>query len=425
MVQDQTITNKQTTIPWGETISAMFLIGGCCIGGGMLALPVTTGLSGLLPSLVMMMVTWLAMTATGLLLIEASLWFQEEVHFVSITQSLLGKWGKIICWLLYLFVSYASLMAYTSGGGVHVLQLIQSVSGWAMSKPLACIIFFTVFGIIIDLGANVVGRMNTVLFTAMIFSYVGMVGLGISEIDPSLFYFRNWSVSFLAVPLLLTSFSYQSLAPSLTPYLKRNKPALRIALIGGTTIALVVYIIWQLLILGIVPSTGQNSLLTALMQDEPATIHLNRIVNSKWMVPFTNFFAFFALVTSFLGMGLGLFDFLADGLKIQKKGLGKVFLGTLIALPVLTFAIFFERVFYTAMDLSGGFGDTILSGLLPILIVWSGRYIKGIEEERFLPGGKFMLILLGLFFALSLISEICVQIGLAPSLYDVREANLL
>ncbi len=32
-----------------------------------------------------------------------------------------------------------------------------------------------------------------------------------------------------------------------------------------------------------------------------------------------DFFCFFAIVTSFLGIALGLFDFLADGLKIPRK----------------------------------------------------------------------------------------------------------
>ena len=55
-------------------ISVIFLVGGTCIGGGMLALPVSTSLVGFLPSLVVMTLAWIFMTCTGLLILEVNLW---------------------------------------------------------------------------------------------------------------------------------------------------------------------------------------------------------------------------------------------------------------------------------------------------------------------------------------------------------------
>lgn len=404
-------------------MSAIFLVAGTCIGGGMLALPVATGANGFLPSIVMMLICWFAMTVTALLLIEVSLWMEEGAHIITMTSKFLGKPGKALSWVLYLFICYASIVAYTAGGGSQIASALDSFGGWSISKAVGCIIFILIFGFIVDLGTRIVGRINAILFIAMILTYVVIIGMGVSEVKTELLFYRKWSGSMMAIPLLLTSFSFQTMVPSLTPYLKRNPKALRLAVIGGTTTSLVVYIIWQWLVLGIIPVQGPNGLINAAQHGELATKFLRDAVQSNWIATFAEFFAFFALVTSFLGIALGLFDFLADGLNIKKQGWGKLTLGTLIAVPTLFFAIFFERAFLVGLDASGGFGDSILNGLIPISMVWIGRYRHQLVGSFRVPGGKPLLIVVFLFFLFTLILETLVHMGHLSSVYDIREIN--
>ena len=399
----------------GELISAMFLVAGTCIGGGMLALPVATGISGFLPSLLIMFVCWLMMTATALLLLEVTLWMEEGAHVISMTSRFLGIQGKAVSWLLYLFICYASIVAYTAGGGIQIASAFNSYFGMPIPKDLGSVIFILLFGSVIYFGSHFVGRVNAVLFTAMIVAYVALVGTGIPEIKPHFLSQRRWSGAILAVPLLLTSFSFQTMVPSLTPFLKRHVTALRIAIIGGTFLSFVIYAIWQGLMLGIVPVEGPNGLAEALNRGEPATQFLREHVTSPWVYMIAEYFAFFAIATSFLGMALGLFDFLSDGLKIEKKGLGKIILALLIAVPTMIFATQFERIFIVALETSGGFGDSILNGLIPVLMVWIGRYRMGYLSNIQLPGGKFALVLIFCFFLFALVLEIFVQTSpLAP-----------
>lgn len=393
----------------------MFLVGGTCIGGGMLALPLATGISGFLPSITVMAVCWLAMTSTALLLIEASLWMQDEVHIISMTSRILGLPGKALAWILYLFICYASIVAYTAGGGIQ----LGSMLGY--SKEIGCAIFIAIFGGVIYLGNTVVGRVNAVLFIAMIVAYFLLVGMGLDEVKPALLTYSRWSSSLLALPLLLTAFSFQTMVPSLTPYLKRNVNALRLATIGGTTIAFLIYAAWEALILGIVPVEGSNGLTQALARGEPATQFLWEHVQGVWISQVANFFAFFALVTSFLGMSLGLFDFLADGFHIPKKGWGKVLIGAMIIIPTFICAVNFERVFLLALDTTGGYGDTILNGLIPVTLVWVGRYKMGYKDGMLLPGGRVVLLLVGSFFLYALIMEVMSHLGHVTSIYDSYE----
>lgn len=401
-------------------LSAIFLVAGTCIGGGMLALPVATGLAGFFPSLVVMLLSWLMMTLTALLLLEVSLWMEEGVHVITMSSRLLGPFGKAVSWVLYLFICYASLVAYTAGGGVQIANSFNGF-GYEVGKGLGTVIFVVVFGAVIYFGSRVVGRVNAILFISMIAAYFALVGMGLDEVKPRQLLHRDWPIAWLALPLLLTSFSFQTMVPSLTPYLRRNAKGLRRAIVFGTLLALFVYIIWQAIILGIVPIQGNEGLLEALLKGEPATEFLETHVHGPYLAIVAEYFAFFALVTSFLGIALGLFDFLSDGLHIKESGFGKLILALLVALPVLFFANFFERAFIVALDASGGFGDAILNGIIPCLMVWVGRYQLGYKGIEMVKGGKIALLLIFSFYAFTVIFVLLMQINVLPSIFTIQE----
>lgn len=413
---------KENKLPKGRIFSAICLVAGTCIGGGMLALPVSTGISGFFPSTLVMLTCWLAMTLSAFLLLEANLWLKEGAHVITMASTLLGPVGKVVAWCLYLFISYASIIAYTSAGGSIVVYTLQNVFEVTVAKELGCLLFIVFFGGLIYLGSVTVGRVNTLLVVAMFVAYFALVGTAIPEVQLELLKHRNWPTSFLAIPLLLTTFSFQTMLPSLTPYLARNVKALRWAILGGTTLTLVIYLIWQWIILGLVPVVGPSSLAKALEIGEPITQFLREHVKSNSIAIIAEFFAFFALVTSFLGMALGLFDFLADGLKISNKGLGKVGLSLLIIIPTFIFASYFERIFVLALETSGGYGDSILNGIMPVLMVWVGRYVMKFPDDYRTPGGKPLLVFVFLFFTTTLVLEALVHSGVVCSLNSACEA---
>lgn len=400
-----------------EILSAMFLVAGTCIGGGMLALPVATGVSGFLPSIVVMVICWLAMTLSALLLLEVNLWMKEGAHVISMSSAILGPIGRAISWLIFLFISYASIVAYTAAGGSLMVNAAE-LNGLTLSKEWGCLFFILLFGGTIYLGSQVVGRVNAVLFIAMIVAYLALVGTGIAEIKADLLAHKRWETSLLAVPLLLTTFSFQTMLPSLTPYLHRHASSLRWAIVGGTTLTLIVYVLWQWLVLGIVPVKGPDSLIEALEVGEPITQFLREHIQSEWVSSIAEYFAFFALITSFLGIALGLFDFLSDGLNIKKTTRGKALLGFLIIVPTFIFAAYFERIFLLALDTSGGFGDAILNGIMPVLMVWIGRYYLKFPTENRVWGGKPLLLGVLVFFVCALALEALVHAGFICSIFD-------
>jgi len=285
-----------------------------------------------------------------------------------------------------------------------------------LSDGVSFTLFVFIFGLIVYLGNAIVGRINTLLMIGLVLSYILVVGLGAPFVEWKNLLRGSWGHTIIAVPLLLTIFSFQTIVPSLTIYLKQDARALRTAIILGTTMALVVYVVWQWLVLGTVLFEGQYGLKAALEEGKPATEFLGICIGSRCIGGFASFFAFFALVTSFLGIALGLFDFLADGLKISRKKMGAVTLGLLVAVPTLFFALTFERVFLTALDTSGGIGDAILNGFMPAMMLWVGRYRRNIHSPYRIPGGKPLIVVVMLYAGVVLAVEILGKFGVIPSL---------
>ncbi len=386
-------TNKLGLAP--NTLTASLLVAGTCIGAGMLALPVTAAPTGLIPSITLMGIVWLMMTVTGLCLVEVGSWMKKhDAHIMTMTQTILGPRAKGLVWILFLFISYASLIAYTAECGNILARAVEFAFGLSISKTAGCFLFAAIFGPFILGPRHILGKVNDLLFFLMVASYVVFIWKGAPTVKCELLLREDWSVAYMAIPLLITSFSFQTMVPSLHSFLDNHKKSLRLAVLMGTTIAFFVYTLWLFVILGSVPLEGPTGLAQALEHGVPATHCLTTMTHSPAIPYASSAFALFALITSFFGLGIGLFDFLSDGLKIQKKGKGSLILGLLVILPSLFFAISYERIFIVALDISGGFGDTILNGIIPLLLLYLGvrLFAPNLSKWSFIRKGGVLLL---------------------------------
>ncbi len=390
--------DEQVNVPLkrGHFLGAVLLVAGTCVGGGMLALPLMTGLAGFFPSSLMLLTAWLFMTSTGLLFLEANLWLGSHKHFVSMAAALLGKGGKWITILLYIFICYVSLVAYISGGAELITGMTKGTDLF-LSKNGGCLLFGLFFGLFLYSGTSFIGRVNSLLVFGMILSYLAILLLGAGEVRVNYLKYVDWKRAGWALPLLLTSFSFQTMMPSLTPYLRGHVKGLRWAIILGTSVPLAAYLLWNWFILGVIPFSGPHGIQSSLALGLPVTESLEFFVKNPRVYTLASFFAFFALVTSFLGIALGLFDFLSDGFKMPQRNMNKVYLGLLVIVPSIFFAVLYPKAFLVALDVSGGYGDALLNGIIPVLMVWRGRYLFRMKGERHLPGGRISLSLLFLF----------------------------
>lgn len=377
-------------------IGGMLLVAGSCIGAGMLALPILTGLSGFFPSLSMMILSWAFMTFTGLLLIEVNGWFKSQINFISMTQEALGVKGKWIAWISYLFLFYSLLVAYTAASGAVFSAILHALFGWTFPHYLASIFFTALFGFVVYLGTRTVDLFNRVLMVGLIITYLGMIGFGLTKIDPELLMYAAPKYTLHALPILVVSFGFQNMIPSLTAYLREDLKKVRLTIIGGSLITLCVYLFWSLLVLGVV---APEVIQTSYARGEEATVSLHAAFGSSTILYLAQGFAFFAIVTSFLAQGLTLTHFLADGFHVRPKGHKLILFVALALLPPLALALYKPQIFYAALDFAGGICAMILFGLLPIAMAWVGRYVRKHSSAYHVRGGKPALVV-GLLFAL-------------------------
>ncbi len=384
----------------GHLLGGSLLVAGTAIGGGMLALPVLTAAGGFLPAILIYVLCWLFMTATGLLLLEIVLWSKEEVNIVSMAKMTLGNPGKIIAWVLYLFLFYSLTIAYLSGGGGLIKDLFEAIGKQDYPLRLGPLIFVLIFAPFVAIGAKAVDKINALLMAGLILSFLVFIVLGVNHIELNLLERVDFPLALLATPVVFTSFGFQGIVPTLTNYLDRNPARVKKAIIIGSLIPLICYIIWEGLILGVIPLAALEEARTI---GQSAVYPLRKVILHPWLYRVGEFFAFFALVTSFLGVTLGLLDFLADGLKVKKTPSGRFLLTLMIYGPPLVFAMINPCVFLSALRYAGGFGCALLLGLLPILMAWRGRYTLKFQGPRIIFGGRIVLTILILFIVFELI----------------------
>ncbi len=386
----------------GSVVGGILLIAGSCIGAGMLALPILTGLSGFFPSIVLYLVAWAFMTFTGLLLIEINGWFYERVNIVSMTQKAFGNIGAILSWVLYLFLFYSLLVGYIAVSGTIVSSFLYQTFSIVFEPYFASLTFVIIFGIFVYFGTKPVDIFNRLLMICLIVCYCGMILLGIDKVQTKLLTYVDLKYAVLPLSVLVISFGFHNMIPSLTAYMKGDLRRMRITIIGGSFAALVIYLIWNTLILGTIPCQGTNGLWDSYIHGKEATQVLYKFLGIGWATNFAQGFAFFAVITSFLAQSLGLMHFIADGLKLMPQKANKWWLCIVTLIPPMIFSFLYPEIFYKALSFAGGFCAVILFGIFPVLMVWIGRYKKKMITSYHVFGGRFFLII-ALLFALFIV----------------------
>ncbi len=378
----------------GSALSGILLVGGTSIGAGMLALPAVTGIAGFIPAMAVNTLCWLFMMATGLLFLEATLWMEKGSNLLSMADRLLGRTGKWIGGISFIFLYYCLLVSYVAGGTPILMHETARILPIELTGTSGYVLFSALFGIIVYFGHRVVDRINWLLMVSLILSYVLLIALGSTEIVTQYLMRKEWNITLAAAPILFCAYGYHNVIPSLTSYLDKNVSKLRLTIVAGTAIPFLVYSFWQWMIIGSIP---QEQILAASTNGIPITFTLQEITGNHFLSMLGGYFGFFALVTSFLGVSLSMVDFFTDGLNISDGGIKRFALCLFIFIPPAIFAAFNPGIFVEALSLAGGVGEAILNGLFPIAMVWMGRYRLGIRGDILLPGGKIMLGVLALF----------------------------
>jgi len=378
----------------------MLIIAGTTIGAGMLALPIASAGLGFMVSTAVMVVIWAFMAYTALLMIEVHQFASKDATLHTLAYKLLGRKGQAVASFSMMFLFYALCAAYIAGGGEQVYEKLKMISD---DFPIqsGAIIFTLIIASVVTISTRSVDLLNRFFFIIKFIVLAFMLAFlfPFTSVEKLVNMPTSNALIFASLPVVFTSFGFHGSIPSIVKYIGKDIKALRFIMITGSALPLVVYILWQLVSHGTVSSSVllENDSLSAFIKA------LSLVVNNSSISALVSAFANLALATSFLGVSLGLFDFIQDVLSSKEKRASRVFASIVTFLPPLGFALFYPQGFIKALGFAA-FALVILALFLPAAMVYKQR--QSTNEGYQVAGGNLGLVLVFLFG----ISIICVQI---------------
>ncbi|HBO38186.1 MAG TPA: tyrosine transporter, partial [Pasteurellaceae bacterium] len=199
-----------------------------------------------------------------------------------------------------------------------------------------------------------------------------------------------------ASPVFFTSFGFHVVIPSINRYLDGDVRRLRMAIILGTGIPLIAYILWQMTIHGIFSQVKFVEIITQNPTLNGLSLAVSEVTGSTLIGNVVSIFSILALITSFLGVSLALFDCLDDLLKRINVRTNRLRLGVLTFIPPVFFALFYTD-FLNALSYAGQM-FTFYGLVLPVGMAWRARKLYPDLPYRVIGGNLSLLIalLLGL-----------------------------
>ncbi len=337
-------------------------------------MPLAAAGVGFTVTLGLLFTLWALMCYTALLLLEVYQHVPADMGLGSLAARYLGRYGQWVTGFCMLFLLYALTAAYISGAGELLASSLNQWLDWQLPPAAGVLIFTLLGGAVVCIGTALVDLFNRFLFSAKIVFLVIMLALLMPHIH---------QVNLLTLPV------EQGLGPVGHSgdfhllWFSRQRPEhrqlsggdirkLRRVFIIGSFIPLVAYIFWQLATLGSIDAPAFTALLANNAGLNGLLEAIREVVASPHVELAVHLFADLALATSFLGVSLGLFDYLADMFQRKNSVGGRLQSGIITFLPPLAFALFYPRGFVMALGYAG-VALAVLALIMPALLVMKSR----------------------------------------------------
>ncbi len=383
---------------WGGVL----IIAGTTIGAGMLAFPIVGLRVGVTASLSIMVCYWLYMLITAILASEVVIRFSDHPTIPEIAGRELGRvWSWIGAGALLLL--FGSLMVAYTVSGASVMQgiftPIINLPAWVYMIVLTMLLG----GVVVN-KIPALDHVNRHLFMLMIVA-LGIMSVIIlnHDVTPQLQlqshpeHVPTRSEIFAVIPVLFTTFGFQGSIPVIIKYVGTNRRDLWLTFGLGSFIPLLVYLLWQYVALeGL--SSETRSLARALDIDnvgpfltllqDSAQERSSDTVGALFGIS-AQVFSFFAIVTSYIGVGLTLRDYLGNVLPGKEVFNTPIKQFAWVSGVPLVAALVYPHGFIGALGFAG-FMLLILAVILPGIV-----YLKMRKKRPIITGVWLLVLLIG------------------------------
>ncbi|MBW1255519.1 low affinity tryptophan permease TnaB [Pantoea allii] len=391
-------TDQKHSSFWG-----VMVIAGTVIGGGMFALPVDLAGAWFFWGAFILIIAWFSMLHSGLLLLEANINYPVGSSFNTLTKDLLGKTWNIISGITVAFVLYILTYAYISANGAIISETLSMHSSINIKSELIGLGTAVFVACVLWISSLAASRITSLFLGIKILAFVIVFGSLFFKVDMSLLRDvrgisennRYFPYIFMAIPVCLASFGFHGNIPSLIICYGKKKDKLVKSIVLGSLLALLIYLFWLYCTMGNIPrenfkgiiASGGNVdvLVKSFMGTHPGSLI------EFFLLVFSNL----AVASSFFGVTLGLFDYLADLFNIDNSHAGRFKTVLLTFLPPSILYVFYPDGFLYGIG-GAGLCATIWAVIVPALLALKAR--KRFPDKTFTVwGGKVIPVFVILF----------------------------
>ncbi len=393
------------------------LVAGTCIGTGMIALPMTLAKIGVVPSILFMLFTWMLMYFTSLITVELNIQAGKGLALGALGHRFSGKIAEAIGASSFKILSYALVSVYIYAGASVIQTLLESSNSQEYSFNvitslyafIACLLFllpiklidyvnrFVFVGLMVVISILIIGLVATINW-----SNLPLFTEGYGEISA-------WQI---LIPVVFTSFGFQGSCHSFANYCNLNPKTLKRALLWGSFIPMVVYIIWNSSSLAVVYNDNPqfyNQIVKGEVEVGDLIKELSDIAQWQSMQLLVWWVTIFAVITSLLGVGIGLCDSVKAMLPMKEEGFKRNLLASIVViLPAYLVAILVPNAFINVLGFAGMI-LAIIAIILPIYLFYKAKITKlnySILKSNWLIIATFII---GIVIILSEISNIIIK----------------
>jgi len=395
-------------------LGAIALVAGTCIGSGMIALPLMLSKLGLIPSLGLMLITWLVMYYSAFISLELNLQAGQGLSLGALGQRYSGRLAASLGYGSIKLLSYALLSVFLYGGTSVLQDLLATQWAWHLNFATLLLGFTLFSALLLSLPLKWVDYLNRFLFLGLLLAVFALIAGLVSQIrwshlplwSPHQYHWQDWR---LVIPVVFTSFGFQVIFHTLTHYCRQHVRMLKRAFFWGSLIPALVYAIWTCSVLSVIhhnqPSFYQH-LVHHHVDVGDLVYHLSRIAQWPSLKLVVWWVSFLAILTSVIGVGVGLCDSLRASIHQKLSRSSKGFahaLATLITiLPAYLVASLVPDAFINMLGFAGMILSVIAIGL-PLYLLYRAKFtIRYFPSLNYLP----FLMLSGLAGLIVIVCEV-------------------
>jgi amino acid permease len=358
-------------------LGATFALSGSIIGAGILGLPYIFSKSGFIIGLFWLIFLGVLMMFINLYLGEVALRTKKRHQLCGYAEEYLGKtYGKLM-FVAMAFGIYSALIAYLIGEGESLSRLFTGVQNYSLLFGIG---FWVVMTLLLREGLQGLKKVSTygvsiVFLVILVIFFYFIPSVKISNLS-----YVNISQSFLPIGVILFSLLGFAAIPELKAIMGGQEKKLKKAIILGSLIPVILYILFSFSFVGIL----------GVDVPEVSTLAFGRMINILGI--FTMFSCFFAL--SFALRNTYKYDF-------KMKKISVFFWVSLFPLILFLLIHFFEIGGFIFILNVGGIVSTGITGIL-ILFMNLNAKRKG-KPEYSIPINKFIIFAIILIFVLGVV----------------------